>query len=587
MLLSSLTLVLLPILAAAARPRCLPSGDERAINTALRNGGKGAVVSLCPGSVHRLNGTVYFTAQRQTLTTLGDPLGRDRALLIVEGANQATAVQADCDDCSYATIKSIEVDGNRPLLLRIPKGAALIETGNGEGHTVKDCKLYEPRGWSALHLREGNRKQCRNGLISGNDIGPCGEEWDYEYDGVTDMSPWGNPQADGISVACKDSIVEKNIVTDTTDGGIVLFGSSGTEVRDNDVYARTRVILGGINMVDYDPWDGDYKDTKVHHNRLHALGRYFKTGIVIGPASWSDEIETIVKSGVVTDNIFDGAHFGYGIVISSADDFTVLRNTLGEGARFAGVPGIRCPRAPGNGKPTAFLINRGSAKGTFQTDFVNGEVQHIICIQAPDENGRPYKAWRLRDSPAYLAAKAAEAARIPEGFDARLAEALVTYQASLLASVDQVTALIDASGGSLDNVGSQGAGAGAGGGVSSGSSELERLVKRLDALEKGDKKLRADIEGIQEDFGTMASELKSSSDERRSLLEQVLRFVASLSKVHRAASRGWDDVEFGGMRNGTLGSMAWFAAVAVIGLGAVSVVRRWRAKAPSKGSKVF
>jgi hypothetical protein len=38
MLLSSLTLVLLPILAAAARPKCLPSGDERAINSALRNG---------------------------------------------------------------------------------------------------------------------------------------------------------------------------------------------------------------------------------------------------------------------------------------------------------------------------------------------------------------------------------------------------------------------------------------------------------------------------------------------------------------------------------------------------------------------
>lgn len=38
MLLSSLTLVLFPILAAAARPKCLPSGDERAINSALRNG---------------------------------------------------------------------------------------------------------------------------------------------------------------------------------------------------------------------------------------------------------------------------------------------------------------------------------------------------------------------------------------------------------------------------------------------------------------------------------------------------------------------------------------------------------------------
>jgi hypothetical protein len=77
--------------------------------------------------------------------------------------------------------------------------------------------------------------------------------------------------------------------------------------------------------------------------------------------------------------------------------------------------------------------------------------------------------------------------------------------------MDQVTALIDASGDSLDSGGALGAGAGAGGGVSSGSGELERLVKRLDALEKGDKKLRADVEGIQEDFGTMASELKSSS----------------------------------------------------------------------------
>jgi hypothetical protein len=56
-------------------------------------GGKGATVALCPGSVHKLNSTIVFTAQRQTLMTLGEPLGRDRALLVVEGENQATAVQ--------------------------------------------------------------------------------------------------------------------------------------------------------------------------------------------------------------------------------------------------------------------------------------------------------------------------------------------------------------------------------------------------------------------------------------------------------------------------------------------------------------
>lgn len=37
------------------------------------------------------------------------------------------------------------MDGNRPQLLRIKKGDALIEIGNAEGQTVRDCRLYEPR----------------------------------------------------------------------------------------------------------------------------------------------------------------------------------------------------------------------------------------------------------------------------------------------------------------------------------------------------------------------------------------------------------------------------------------------------------
>lgn len=42
--------------------------------------------------------------------------------------------------------------------------------------------------------------------------GPCGEEWDDEYDGMDEIRPpWGNPRADGISLACKDSIVERNV----------------------------------------------------------------------------------------------------------------------------------------------------------------------------------------------------------------------------------------------------------------------------------------------------------------------------------------------------------------------------------------
>jgi hypothetical protein len=93
MLLSSLILALLPVILAKSQQRCLHSGSERQINEALAKGGKGAVVTLCSGSVHRLNASVAFTAGRQTLTTEGDPKGRERAMLIVEGESLATAIE--------------------------------------------------------------------------------------------------------------------------------------------------------------------------------------------------------------------------------------------------------------------------------------------------------------------------------------------------------------------------------------------------------------------------------------------------------------------------------------------------------------
>lgn len=42
--------------------------------------------------------------------------------------------------------------------------------------------------------------------------GPCGEEWDDEYDTTDELNPpYGSPAADGISLACKDSEVSHNV----------------------------------------------------------------------------------------------------------------------------------------------------------------------------------------------------------------------------------------------------------------------------------------------------------------------------------------------------------------------------------------
>lgn len=105
--------------------------------------------------------------------------------------NHLTSNRGDFKHCSHSTIRSLIIDGNRPQLLRIPKGGALVELGNSEFQTVRDCKLYEPRsvsrvvftrtmltstlyrGWSALHFREGDLKQCRKAHAVDNEIVSC------------------------------------------------------------------------------------------------------------------------------------------------------------------------------------------------------------------------------------------------------------------------------------------------------------------------------------------------------------------------------------------------------------------------------
>lgn len=218
---------------------------------------------------------------------------------------------------------------------------------------------------------------------------------------------WGKPWADGISLACQDSLVERNVSSDFSVFRSRAYARSSptlpteplsSSARQGQRSAKitstpgrapilvvcrcgvermpTAKLISGINLVDYEPWKGDYFGTTVHHNHIYALAGFIRVGIAIGPATWTDDTETIIHSGSVTDNHLVGTRFGYGLVVSSADKFTVLRNTVDENAVFSGVPGYNCPSAPENGPPTAFLINRGSAKGTYQSEFTNGEAQH-------------------------------------------------------------------------------------------------------------------------------------------------------------------------------------------------------------------
>lgn len=82
-------------------------------------------------------------------------------------------------------------------------------------------------------------------FITNNQIGPCGnspnqghefrkrDQWadDTNTTSLTAFAP--GEWADGISMACQNSTVTGNTVTDATDGGIVIFQAPGTLVQGN------------------------------------------------------------------------------------------------------------------------------------------------------------------------------------------------------------------------------------------------------------------------------------------------------------------------------------------------------------------
>lgn len=74
--------------------------------------------------------------------------------------------------------------------------------------------------------------------------------------------------ADGISLSCKLSTVQNNVVTGATDGGIVIFGSPGSWIHNNTIINQGAMQLGGINMVDYLPWSGNFTGTIVENNNI-------------------------------------------------------------------------------------------------------------------------------------------------------------------------------------------------------------------------------------------------------------------------------------------------------------------------------
>jgi parallel beta-helix repeat protein len=352
---------------ATAEP-CIPSGSQVQINAVLTGPGSEAV--LCPGAVFELTAPVTFTAADQKIYTQGLPSDARRATLRLASPEVTSAVIMR--DINHASLSHVIVDGNRPALG--PRGGdALIYAGGfSNGQIIRFVRVMEPRSWSALHLIEGSPDQpCRNALVENNEIGPAG------YSDTT----W----ADGISLACTDTTVRNNLIVDATDGGIVIFGAPGSIIENNTIRAETRILLGGINMVDYAPYAGNYTGTIVRDNTIDADGAVIRIGLGMGIFVWGCQpAETKTLYGAtVTGNTLRGDRMQYGFAVDGVRDWTVTGN-LGE-ATHSGLPTVDCAGVVASA-PAGFQVNPSRSQGTFQPEFQSARLDWALwAISLPGQ----------------------------------------------------------------------------------------------------------------------------------------------------------------------------------------------------------
>ncbi|CAE6487319.1 unnamed protein product [Rhizoctonia solani] len=381
-------------------------GLTERLQTLLTNGGENYILSLCPNTTYDITAPLEFTNKFQEISTLGYPIDDRRAILRISGSTAAegghtVAIGGGCNLCEGIKIRNIQIDGNRQGAAPIAGGANIEIGGGAGGQLIEFVKSHDPRGWSCLHVAEGTLS-CTNTTIRYNDIGPCGSDA---------FGHW----ADGISLACKDSAVYENWIKDPTDGGIVIFQSPGSLIENNTVWVENSTCLGGINLVDYDPFAGNFTGVMVRNNTV--VGGYANTQPSINPQYSNNTEAAIIKIGIavglrvwfgtkwgdatafgasVIENKISGA-FGFGMAVSGVSNFNIMNNMITGNSSFIGAKGPNCTTSDIVPPAVDFVVD----PNTFVSSKIGGTVfkahgiTALLCVTPPRGGGNvwPLGTW--------------------------------------------------------------------------------------------------------------------------------------------------------------------------------------------------
>ncbi|KAK4705733.1 hypothetical protein P7C70_g469, partial [Phenoliferia sp. Uapishka_3] len=403
----------------ATASACLDStATDVTINSLFYYGGAGTIVTLCPGATIQLNTSIFFTDEYQQLITQGLPTDDTRATVVVANSANSNAIYGACDKCQYIAIRNIQVDGARPTLGWLGNGIGLLELGgNTNGQIVDSCHIFEPRGWTALHGIEGYQLDCSNMTISNNEVGPSGNSPNTGSQFRRRRDTTYGPGELTASVSRVKAVLYKETQSPTPPssstfdsaliGGIVVFQAPGSLITGNTIISNTRVLLGGINAVDFGPFGGGFTGTVVEGNTIIANTDMIKIGIALGGVSashpsylliqflmlrslsqmsWGSDNRTASRNfdGVFRDNTFKSGptgYFGYAMTVAGHENATVTGNDA-SGASFGGDPSVSCIPNPMVPTSQAFVFDQWTTPGyTLQDNFVDQALVFLICQQ--------------------------------------------------------------------------------------------------------------------------------------------------------------------------------------------------------------
>lgn len=192
----------------------------------------------------------------------------------------------------------------------------------------------------------------------------------------------------------------------------MIFGAPGSNIHDNTIRAISRRGLGGINMVDFDPFGGSFLGTVVQNNRIVAESDMIKLGIVrikdcrcrrirslvattdtrrarvqaMGGMSWGSDNRTAARTfgGVVQHNILSSGpsgngYFEFAISIAGHENATVVNNNV-SGASFGGKPSDKCIPEALPPTPRALVVDESNSPGgNLQDGFENETLVFLVC----------------------------------------------------------------------------------------------------------------------------------------------------------------------------------------------------------------